>query len=125
MTSLLAALCLAFLVASGESKEDMLPIGSLPESQALAGELDIVDVDATGREVRIHVDELEELSGRRGFLRSPLLQGMRARGLQVWIEGELVVQRDEVFLPRLGRRPADAALDDFDGLLTALLDVAR
>lgn len=99
-----------------------------PEAVSLAHNVSLVDFTSDGQRVRIEVREIVRRTGRRGFLRSPLLQGTALRDLRVWIDDELVAERDEFVLPRFHRPGGDPtqalSLEAFEDMVNELLSAA-
>ncbi len=79
------------------------------------------DSRADVRSRTIRIGRIEQHSGRRGFLRSPLLQATVLRDVEVFEDGVFVTRRDVVRLPAhaIGVREAPD-LSELAGLLDGL-----
>jgi hypothetical protein len=125
---LAAALGVVALLACGQPSA---PIASasrrLPAaSPVIARQLVWNATQEDGAHVVAEVDEIRRVEGRIGFLRSPALDGVEARGVRLFRGGALVASRERIRvsgpLPRAGleARPAEQRQE-----AELLLDLAR
>ncbi len=94
-------------------------------SSSIASSVDLVDVTSEGRRVRVQVGEIERRSGQRGVIRSPLLAGTVMHDLRIWVGGELLVDEDQLMIPKLGASGSEFEIAGIDELIASVLEAVE